>query len=111
MSYNAHSAIELGPAMGKTDKNTEWYTVEEAASYLGVSRRTIYKLTREGRLPTYRLGEQRIRRFRRKDLESVPQRLPIEVSKHPTEAPAVLSGDPVLDELWNNDDDAIYDTL
>jgi len=29
----------------------EWFTVEEAAEYLCVSKRTIYKLSAEGRLP------------------------------------------------------------
>ena len=28
----------------------EWYTVDEAAEYLGVSRRTIYKLCKEERI-------------------------------------------------------------
>ena len=35
----------------------EWFTVEEAAEYLRVSKRTIYKLTEEGRLPAFRIGK------------------------------------------------------
>lgn len=33
----------------------EWFTVDEAAEYLCVSKRTIYKLTQLGRLPAFRL--------------------------------------------------------
>jgi excisionase family DNA binding protein len=48
----------------------EWFTVEEAADYLSVSKRTVYKLTKEGRLPAFRLGKERHRRFRKKDLDN-----------------------------------------
>ena len=51
----------------------EWFTVEEAAEYLCVSKRTIYKLTQEGRLPAFRIGKERHRRFRKEDLDKVPQ--------------------------------------
>jgi len=52
----------------------EWFTVEEAAEYLRVSKRTIYKLCKEGRLTAYRMGNRRHRRFRKEDLDSVPQK-------------------------------------
>ncbi|MCK4353864.1 MAG: helix-turn-helix domain-containing protein [Dehalococcoidia bacterium] len=42
----------------------EWFTIEEAAEYLCVSMRTIYKLTSEGRLPAFRISRERHRRFR-----------------------------------------------
>jgi len=45
----------------------EWFTIEEAAEYLKVSKRTIYKLTEEGRLPAFRIGKERHRRFRKDD--------------------------------------------
>ena len=61
----------------------EWYKIEEAAQYLGVSRRTIYKWCEEGRLPTYILGERRTRRFRKADLDKVPRLL--EVASHQDE--------------------------
>ena len=51
----------------------EWFTVEEAARYLRVSRRTIYKWTKEGKLPTYIIGDRRHRRYRKGDLDSVPR--------------------------------------
>jgi len=36
----------------------EWFTIEEAAEYLCVSKRTIYKLTKECRLPAFRIGRE-----------------------------------------------------
>ncbi|MDY6892236.1 MAG: excisionase family DNA-binding protein, partial [Chloroflexota bacterium] len=39
---------------------------------LCVSRRTIYKLTQDGRLPAFRIGKERHRRFRKEDLDKVP---------------------------------------
>jgi excisionase family DNA binding protein len=88
----------------------EWFTVEEAAEYLSVSRRTIYKLTKEGRLPAFRIGKERHRRFRKEDLDMVP----LPEGKTPgIEEMALLSAknDPVLAELWDNEKDAAYDRL
>ncbi len=51
----------------------EWFTVEEAAKYLRVSRRTIYKWAKESRLPTYIIGDRRHRRYRKGDLDNVPR--------------------------------------
>ncbi len=88
----------------------EWFTVEEAAEYLRVSKRTIYKLTKEGRLPAFRIGKERHRRFRRKDLDKVPtpsERIPgiKEMAK------LTSKNDPVLAELWDNEKDAAYDRI
>lgn len=88
----------------------EWFTVEEAAEYLRVSRRTIYKLTKEGRLLAFRIGHQRHRRFRKEDLD----RVPLSPAATPeTDSILVLSAssDPVLAELWDNEKDAAYDRL
>jgi len=54
---------------------TEWLTVEEAARYLKVSRRTIYRWSEVGRLPVYIIGNHRHRRYKRTDLDSVPRRV------------------------------------
>ena len=54
----------------------EWFKLDEAAEYLGVSKRTVYKWSKEGRLKTYILGRERTRRFRKEDLDKVPQPLP-----------------------------------
>ena len=51
----------------------EWLTVGEAACYLRVSKRTIYRWTRDGKLPTYLIGNHRNRRYRRDDLDKVPR--------------------------------------
>jgi len=88
----------------------EWFTVEEAAEYLCVSKRTIYKLTQEGRLPAYHLGRERHRRFRKQDLDKVPRT--VEDDKN-LENMLVLTAraDPVLAEIWDNDKDAAYDRI
>jgi excisionase family DNA binding protein len=88
----------------------EWFTVEEAAEYLCVSKRTIYKLTKEGRLPAFRIGQERHRRFRKEDLDRVP---------YPSEEVETLErltrltaeSDPVLAEIWDNENDAAYDRI
>ena len=88
----------------------EWFTVEEAAEYLCVSRRTIYKLTKEGRLPAFRIGRERHRRFRKEDMDKVPRR-----GGDTANVAALLKlsakTDPVLAEVWDNDKDAAYDRL
>ena len=50
----------------------EWLTVGEAARYLRVTKRTIYRWTRDGKLPAYLIGNHRNRRYRRDDLDKVP---------------------------------------
>ena len=88
----------------------EWFTVEEAAEYLCVSRRTIYKLTKEGRLPAFRIGKERHRRFRKEDIDKAL--LPGEEATN-LEALLRLSAktDPVLAEVWDNAKDAAYDRI
>ena len=91
----------------------EWFTVEEAGEYPGVSRRTIYKLCQEGRLAAYTLAEQRTRRFRKSDLDSVPSLVHVNAvgSASDTDRPLSYRTDPELAELWDNDYDAEYDDL
>ena len=83
----------------------EWFTVEEAAEYLCVSKRTIYKLTQEGRLPAFRIGQERHRRFRKEDLDKVPR-----LGEGTRESEGLLrltaKADPVLAEIWDNKKDA-----
>jgi excisionase family DNA binding protein len=88
----------------------EWFTVEEAAEYLCVSRRTIYKLTEEGRLTTFRIGKERHRRFRKQDLDKVPRRGG-EIANVEALLKLSAKADPVLAEVWDNDEDAAYDRL
>jgi excisionase family DNA binding protein len=88
----------------------EWFTVEEAAEYLCVSRRTIYKLTEEGRLPAFRIGKERHRRFRKQDLDKVP-RPGEEIANIEALLKLSAKADPVLAEVWDNEKDAAYDRL
>jgi excisionase family DNA binding protein len=88
----------------------EWFTVEEAAEYLSVSRRTIYKLTKTGRLPAFRLGQERHRRFRKEDLDKVPR--PDQDTRTSDDLlKSTAASDPVLAEVWDNEADAAYDQL
>jgi excisionase family DNA binding protein len=86
----------------------EWFTTEEAAEYLCVSKRTIYKLTQEGRLPAFRIGRERHRRFLKEDLDKVP-RPPAYTENVGTLLTLTRAADPVLAELWDNEKDAAYD--
>ena len=88
----------------------EWFTIEQAADYLCVSKRTIYKLTKEGRLRAFQLGQERHRRFRKEDLDKVPR--PFEVTRT-LEGLLKLTAksDPVLAGIWDNEKDAIYDRV
>ena len=88
----------------------EWFTVAEAAEYLSVSKRTIYKLTQEGRLPAFRIGWERHRRFRKEDLDRVP-RAPEALKDIDSILTLSASADPVLAELWDNERDAAYDQI
>ena len=84
----------------------DWYTIDESAGYLRVSRRTMYKLIHDGQLAAYRVGTGGHRRFRRDDLE----RLMSPEQSEPTDA-LTAAADPVLAELWDNEKDAAYDSL
>ena len=88
----------------------EWFTIEEAAEYLCVSRRTIYKLPRAGRLPAFRIGRERHRRFRKEDLDKVP-RSAEEARNMGNMLALTARADPLLAELWDNDKDAAYDRI
>jgi len=88
----------------------EWFTVKEAAEYLCVSSRTIYKLTQEGRLPAFRIGRKRHRRFRKEDLDKVP-RAAETIKNMDSFLGLSASTDPVLAQLWDNEKDAAYDQL
>jgi excisionase family DNA binding protein len=105
--YQARTRAYGGMLMAITK---EWFTVEEAAEYLCVSRRTIYKLTKEGRLPAFRIGKERHRRFRKEDIDKVPR-----PGEEATNLEALLrlsaKADPVLAEVWDNEKDAAYDRL
>ena len=84
----------------------EWYSVEDAAKYLSVSKRTVQQLIRDGEMVAYRVGRGGHRRIRRGDLDGPMHR----------EGPSGLvepegAEDPVLSELWDNEQDAAYDRI
>ena len=80
----------------------EWLTVAEAADYLRVSRDTIYRWAREGRLTLYKLGS--LTRLKRSELDSliVPKGRGEGVDPW-----TALSQEAFSD--WDNPEDAVYD--
>ena len=84
----------------------EWYTIDESAGYLRVSRRTMYKLIKDGQLAAYRVGTAGHRRFKREDLERLM--MPEDFESVDT---MTAAADPVLAALWDNEKDAAYDSL
>jgi excisionase family DNA binding protein len=84
----------------------EWYSVEDAANYLSVSKRTVQQLIRDGEMVAYRVGQGGHRRIRRADLDG-----PMHREDHSGLVELAGADDPVLSELWNNDQDAAYDRL
>ena len=50
-----------------------WLTERQAQDYLGVSRITLWRLRRRGVLQVYKVGGQRLNRYRKEDLDSLMQ--------------------------------------
>lgn len=88
----------------------EWFTVDEAAEYLRVSKRTIYRLCQEGGLVGYRTSKRGYWRFRKEDLDKALKK---GAPEDDTEGLVALTAtvDPVLAEVWSNDKDAAYDRV
>lgn len=84
----------------------EWYTIDEAANYLRVSRRTMYQLIKERQLKAYRVGARGHKRFRHEELDHV-------MTKEDGDDLYGMNSaaDPVLAELWDNERDAEYDNM
>ena len=72
----------------------QWFTVDESAGYLRLSRRSIYQLVDDGQLISHRIAGDRHQRFSRHDLDAV-MRLDGIVGQDVITA----SEDPVLAEL------------
>lgn len=49
------------PVLDELRSGPATMSIEQAASYLGVSRAYAYQLAREGHLPTIKLGSRRVR--------------------------------------------------
>lgn len=88
----------------------EWFTVDEAAQYLRISRRTIYKLCEEGILVGHRTSKRGHWRFRKEELDKALKK---GVPEDETEELVALTAtaDPVLAEIWANEKDEAYDRV
>lgn len=104
MSRNVRGLVHYWKSRQTTSQI--WYTVDEAAQYLRVSRRTIYKLVKEMQLAPYKVGPAGHRRFKQEDVDAVMRKEQVA-----PDSALMASDDPVLAELWNNDNDAEYDRL
>ena len=89
-----------------TGRDKEWYSVDDAAKYLSVSKRTVQQLSRDGEMVAYRVGQGGHRRIRRADLDG-----PMHREDHSGLVELVGAEDPVLSELWDNEQDAAYDQI
>ena len=58
------------------NESIEWMSTADAADYLGVQSRTLYRFIDEGRLPAYRFG--RVIRLQRDDVDAFVQSCRIE---------------------------------
>jgi excisionase family DNA binding protein len=47
-----------------------WFSVQDAAQYLGVSRPTIYRWSKEGKLPIYKIAAG-VARVKKEDIEQL----------------------------------------
>jgi excisionase family DNA binding protein len=82
-----------------------YYTLEEAARILKLHPQTLRRWIRQGKLPARRFGKQF--RLRPEDLEHAAQpALSAEAEELAHFDRLALSG---LVELWDNEEDAIYD--
>jgi excisionase family DNA binding protein len=80
---------------------SDWLTIGDACAYLHVTRATLYRWARDGRLRLFKVGT-RATRVRRSDLDH----LAVPVGK--SDSWAALSG-PAFSHDWDNEKDAAYD--
>lgn len=57
--------------MTNNTQGTKWMDVSEAASYLSVSKATLYAYMKDGRLPFFYLAGTRNRRVKQVDLDAL----------------------------------------
>lgn len=88
----------------------EWFTVGEAAAYLRMSKRTVYKLCEEGVLVGHRTSKKGHWRFRKEELDKAMKK-GIPENDHEGLVALNAVGDPVLAEIWDNERDAAYDRV
>ncbi|MBF0313359.1 MAG: helix-turn-helix domain-containing protein [Oligoflexia bacterium] len=56
LSYNNSSNIKL--LFNKQIQEQEWITTDEAAKYLGISKRCLLNNTSQGKIPFYKFGRR-----------------------------------------------------
>ncbi len=78
----------------------EWLTVAEAAAYLRLSRDTIYRWARQGKLRLYKIAGTATR-VRKSGLDALAQPQPPD--------PWTRLSSAAFDADWDNPEDAIYD--
>jgi excisionase family DNA binding protein len=66
--------LPSGSEVGDESEHQQWLTVDQAATYLQVSKAAVYKWVRQGLLAYYELPSGRGRRYRRDDLDRLLQR-------------------------------------
>jgi len=84
------------------NRASEWLTTEDAAAYLRVTPKTIYRWTKAGKLAAYKFEGASIR-IKRSDLEALAK-----PAHNRTEAWTQLSA-AAFNQDWDNPEDAIYD--
>lgn len=80
----------------------EWLTVAEAADYLRLSRDTLYRWAKQGKIALYKVGGTATR-VRKSDLDALAHR-----QTPPSDSWSQLSA-PAFDTDWDHPEDAIYD--
>ena len=84
-----------------------YYTVEEAARLLRISRQAMLRLLRTGRARGVQIGRQwRILGAALLDLSGPPQE-----DEGALVAEWLEASKPSLEEVWDNEEDAVYDQL
>ena len=61
----------MSDSIEKNPNYQEWFTPEEAATYLRLTRQSIYTYMKQGILPYYTLKVGRGRRLKRSDLDNL----------------------------------------
>ena len=86
-----------------TTIESEWLTIGQACGYLRVTKATIYRWARQGRLRLYKLGA-RATRVRRSDLDQMARPKIFAEGQYWTK---LSEASFAID--WDNEKDAVYD--
>jgi len=84
-----------------------WLTIAEAANYLKITRATLYRWAKNGRIAIFKFGPG-IARVRKSDLAALASPLGIEPAKFREMDGWARLGLSTFWRDWNNDKDAVY---